>query len=147
MIVVLDTNIIISALLAPRGRPSAVIKLWEADKFDVATSPALISEFRRVLTYEHVNRYLKLTAEELDNFLNLFQSIVINVDPQKNLDLIEDDPDDNRILECASEANASYIVTGDKHLLQLEEYQGIVILSPAAFLTLLQLEGGDEGQP
>ena len=141
MIVVLDTNILISALLAPRGSPSAVIRLWEADRFDVATSPALISEFRRVLTYENVNRYLKLTAEELDNFLNHFESIVINVDLQKNLDVIEDDPDDNRVLECAMDAKASYIITGDNHLLQLKEYQGIIILSPAAFLTLLELEG------
>jgi uncharacterized protein len=142
MIVVQDTNIIISALLSPRGNPSAIIRLWEADEFDVATSPALILEIRRTLTYERVNKHLKLTSKELDSFLKHYQSIVINVDPQKTLDVIEDDPDDNRILECALEAKASYIVSVDHHLLQLKEYQSIVILSPASFLALLNLGGG-----
>ena len=144
MIVVLDTNIIISAMLSPGGNASAVIRLWEADEFDVAISPALISETRRTLTYERVNKYLMLTSKELDSFLKRFQSIVINVDPQEHLDVIKDDPDDNRVLECALEAKASYIVSGDHHLLQLKEHQGVVILSPASFLALLKLGGGKE---
>jgi predicted nucleic acid-binding protein len=60
------------------------------------------------------------------------------VDPQIKLDVIEDDPDDNRVLECALTGGATYIISGDTHLLNVKEYQGIVILSPAGFLTLLK---------
>ena len=56
------------------------------------------------------------------------------VDPQFGLDVITDDPDDNRILECAVAASASYIISGDDHLLALEKYKGIVVLPPAGFL-------------
>ena len=51
--------------------------------------------------------------------------------------ILEDDPDDNRILECALAANASYIISGDEHLLDLGEYRGIMIISLAGFLKLL----------
>jgi predicted nucleic acid-binding protein len=61
------------------------------------------------------------------------------VDPPVSLDVIRDDPEDNRVLECAVGGNANFIVSGDKHLLAIKEYLGIVILSPAEFLRLLAL--------
>lgn len=56
------------------------------------------------------------------------------------LAVIEKDPSDNRYLECAVATGASYIVTGDPHLLKLKEYRGVVILKPAEFLALVKLE-------
>ena len=53
------------------------------------------------------------------------------------LEVIGDDPEDNRVLECAVTGGASFIISGDKHLLELKEYQGIVVLSPSAFLAFL----------
>ena len=61
------------------------------------------------------------------------------VSPQVTLEVIKKDPDDDRVLECAVSGDASYIVTGDRHLLELKEYQHIVILEPGAFLTVLNL--------
>lgn len=58
----------------------------------------------------------------------------------KEIKVIEKDPPDNRYLECAREGQASYIVTGDKHLLEIKEHEGIVILPPAGFLALMELE-------
>jgi predicted nucleic acid-binding protein len=66
------------------------------------------------------------------------QAILIN--PANKLEIIDKDPADNRYLECAIEGEAPYIVTGDKHLLELKEYEGIVILPPAGFLAALDLE-------
>lgn len=140
MIVVLDTNVIISALLSPGGNSAEIIRRWEAEEFDVVSSPVLIGEIRQTLNYERVKKYLKLSSQEIDSFLARFQAITINVGPENQLDVIKDDPDDNRVLECALEARAVYIVSGDHHLLQLKEYQGIVILPPAGFLTLLKFE-------
>lgn len=140
MIVVLDTNVIISALLSPGGNSAEIIRRWEAEEFDVASSSVLIGEIRQTLNYERVKKYLKLSSQDIDSFLARFQAITINVGPGNQLDVIKDDPDDNRVLECALEARAVYIVSGDHHLLQLKEYQGIVILPPAGFLTLLKFE-------
>jgi predicted nucleic acid-binding protein len=60
----------------------------------------------------------------------------MRVDPAQDLNVVQADPADNRYLECAVEGGASYIVAGDKHLLDLKEYEGIVILPPAGFLWL-----------
>jgi predicted nucleic acid-binding protein len=53
--------------------------------------------------------------------------------------VIADDPDDNRLLECAVTSGSLYIISGDQHLLDLKEYQGIQILSPAGFVVLLEM--------
>jgi len=55
------------------------------------------------------------------------------------LDVVGDDPDDNRVLECAIASGANYIVSTDDHLLDLEEYQGIEVLPPAGFIVLLNI--------
>lgn len=142
MIVVLDTNVIISSVLSLKGPPAKLIQRWEADEFEVAISPPLLEELERALTYEQVKKYFKKSQEKIDALVERFRTVATVVDPQVVLDVVPDDPDDNRVLECAVTANASYIVTGNKHLLDLKEYKGIVVLNPAAFLTLLELGDG-----
>jgi putative PIN family toxin of toxin-antitoxin system len=139
MIVVLDTNVIISAVLSPAGTVAEIINQWEQEAFAVATSAALIEELRRALTYERVRKFIKLTAEELERLLRFYARTAVVVESEITLAVVQEDPDDNRVLECALASQASYIVTGDGHLLELEEFDGITILSPAGFLTLLQL--------
>jgi len=68
-----------------------------------------------------------------------WSTISIYVEPEVALEVVEDDPDDNRILECAITTKASYIISGDKHLLDLGEYWGIEVLPPAGFIVLLNL--------
>jgi len=140
MIIVLDTNVVISALLSTKGAPNKVIGYWEAEWFDVATSKPLLEELERALGYEKVKKYFKQPQEKIDALLKRLRTVGVEVDPQFDLNIIEDDPDDNRVLECAVAANASYIVSGDEHLLGLKECRGIVILPPAGFVTLLELE-------
>lgn len=145
MLVVLDTNVIISALLSTKGSPAKVIDLWKAEAFDVATSKPLLDELERALEYERVKTYLKQPQEKIDALVKRLRAVGIMVAPQSALTVIEADPDDNRVLECAVAANASYIISGDDHLLDLEEYQGIMVLSPAGFLTLLDVAGKRKG--
>jgi len=128
MIVVLDTNVIISSLLSAKGPPAEVIRRWEAGEFDVVTSPALISELERALTYPRVRKYLKFSDEEIEAFLKHLKTTAIVVEPQMALDVVEDDPDDNRVLECAVAGDATYIVSGNTHLIDLKTYEQIVIL-------------------
>ena len=140
MIIVLDTNVIVSALLSQSGAPSEIFNLWEEDEFSVVISIRLLNELEHTLKYPKVIKYLKLSEEELRLFLDHFRTFASVVEPELTLEVIKNDPDDNRVLECAVAGKASYIVTGDKHLLELEEYQGIEILSPSSFLTLLTME-------
>jgi hypothetical protein len=145
MIVVFDTNVVISALLSPRGAPARVIDLWEAEVFDLAISMPLLDELSRVLDYERVKKYFKQPREKTVALLKRIRTVGIMVDPQFELDVIADDPDDNRILACAVAASASYIISGDDHLLTLEKYKGIVVLPPAGFLALLEAAGKRKG--
>ncbi|MCJ7621877.1 MAG: putative toxin-antitoxin system toxin component, PIN family [Anaerolineaceae bacterium] len=145
MILVLDTNVIISALLSPKGSPAKVIDLWEAEAFDIATSKQLLNELARALEYKRVKKYFKQPQEKINALLKRFRTVGVMVDQQFELNVIVDDPDDNRVLECAVAANASYIISGDDHLLDLEKYREIVILTPAGFLKLLNVEGKRKG--
>jgi len=139
LIVVLDTNVIISALLSAGGPPAQIIDLWEAGVFDVAISTPLFDELKRALDYPQVKKYQKMTPDEINTLLGRWSTISIYVEPEVALEVVEDDPDDNRVLECAIAAKANYIISGDKHLLDLGEYRGIEVLPPAGFIVLLNL--------
>ena len=73
-------------------------------------------------------------------FTTRLKTVATFVVPKIKIEQIREDSADNRVLECAVEGNADFIVSGDKHLLELEEFQGIVILDPKSFLTLLNFE-------
>ncbi|MBN1536182.1 MAG: putative toxin-antitoxin system toxin component, PIN family [Anaerolineales bacterium] len=140
MRVVLDANVIISALISRNGNPGKIFDLWEKDVFDIAVSPAILKEIERVIHYPRIQKKYQLPEEQVSKFLQLISDQAIVVNPSKTVNIIEKDPTDDRYIECAMESQASFIVTGDKHLLELKEYQGIVILPPAGFLALIDIE-------
>ena len=89
MIVVLDTNVIVSAVLSPQGAPAEIIRRWEAEEIEVVTSPPLISEFERVLSYSRVRRYLKLSEEEIGGLQKRLRVVATVVDPQFTLEIVK----------------------------------------------------------
>ena len=139
MIVVLDTNVIISALLSPKGTPAEIIRRWEADEFEVVTAPPLLAELNRALEYQRVKKHLKQPRKTIDSVIKRMETVATVVAPPPSLEIVADDPADNRVLACAIAGKAAYIVTGDAHLLRLKDYQGVIILRPAGFLTLAKL--------
>jgi putative PIN family toxin of toxin-antitoxin system len=137
MRVVLDTNVIISGLLFSGGPPGKVLDLWIDDRILVVLSQELIEECLEVISRPKFKR-AGTPFERQELLINLFEiGGTVFVNPKHSLDVIKDDPDDNRFLECAVEGRAEYIVSGDDHLLALREYQGIPIVSPADFLQRL----------
>jgi predicted nucleic acid-binding protein len=86
-----------------------------------------------------VQKYLERSPDEVAAFTTRFRRMAILVEPQFTLEEIEDDPAGNCVLECAVAGGASYIVSGDGHLLRLKEYKEIVVLRPTELLTLLDL--------
>jgi len=66
--------------------------------------------------------------------------VVSVVTPQMKLTVVEEDPADNRVLECAVLGGGSFIISSNKHLLRMKKYKAIVILKPTTFLTLIRLK-------
>jgi putative PIN family toxin of toxin-antitoxin system len=137
MLVVLDTNVILSSLLSRQGPPAEIIRRWEAEEFDVAISPPLLAELERTLAYPKVKQHLEQSGEAISTLLKRFGTVASLVEPESKVQEIKRDPDDNRVLECAKASGAGFIVSGDDHLLALKEYEGIIIYSPTEFLILL----------
>ncbi len=133
---VLDANVVVSALLSPHGVPAQVLMAWRAETFDLLISAAILDEISRVLRYPKLAKRHGWTEDELRAFLADLAALAIPTPGNLALTVIMDDPTDDRYLECAVEGAAHYIVSGDRHLLALQEYQGIRILTPRAFLTI-----------
>jgi hypothetical protein len=140
MNVVLETNVLVSALLSRSGPPAEIVRRWEAGQFEVLLSPVLLQEVERALRYPRVADRLSWSEETRQAFLRRLGAVAVLVDPDFQLEILAEDPDDNRVVECALTGGAAFIITGDQHLLGLEEYAGIVILSPAGFLAFLDQE-------
>jgi hypothetical protein len=131
--VVIDTNVVISALLFG-GAPGKLIAFWQRGIIRPAASNEIIDEYLRVLTYPK----FKLSEEEI-NYL-LYQEIIPYfdvIDAHPGPRIIKKDPEDDKFIRCALAANAKYIISGDRHLLALKEYQKIKILTPADFINRL----------
>ena len=127
--IVLDTNVLISAIVFG-GRPREVLEKVIAGRFTMAISAEMLAEFQWVLE----GRKFRYPAAIVQNIVTELLSVSELVRPTMQVEQIKADPADNRILECALEIRAAYIVSGDKHLLELGQFEGIPILDAAAFL-------------
>jgi hypothetical protein len=130
--VVIDSNVFISALYLPESRPAEVVLLARRRKIINFISPQILKEVERIIKEKLFwdNHKTRSAIGRIKKF-----SEVVN--PKERLAIIADDPD-NRILECAAAGQTDFIISGDKHLLHLKNYQGIKILTPAAFLGALE---------
>ncbi len=131
-IVVLDTNVLVSAF-GWNGPERRVYERCRAGELRQSISPDLLLELERVLHYPK----LQFTESEIRACLRDLVAHANLVVPVHRIDVIEQDPGDNRVLECAVESGAKWIVSGDYHLLELHDFTGIQILSAAAALQLL----------
>ena len=141
MRVVLDANVLVSALISPKGSPATILSYWQEGKLAIIVSAAILQEVDRVLHYPRIQKRYHLPEELVQQFLSLLRKGAIVVEPEQQVEVIEREPSDNRYLECAVAGGAAYIVSGDDHLLNLKEYRSIQTLGPREFITLLKVEG------
>ncbi len=128
--VVFDTNTFVSAF-GYGGTPDEAYRLAIRRKITLLTSPAIMQETTRILKNK-----LDWETERIEDVLKQIARVSEIVRPKKTLQIIEDCPD-NRILECAVEGKANFIVSGDKHLLALKEFQKIPIVRAAELVSKL----------
>ena len=126
--VVLDTNILISAL-GWGGKPERCLELVFEGEVDAYATQDMISELSRVLEYDRFD----FSEDEKRSFLELVVAVLSFAESEIDID-VASDPDDNIFLECAVCVDADYIVSGDSDLLQLEDYDGVSILTAEEFL-------------
>ena len=131
--VVIDTNVIISALLFG-GLPGELINLWKANRIVPFVTKEIIEEYLHVLAYPK----FELSAKEIDyilywEILPYFEVVAQN--PGKNI--VHTDPSDDKFIHCAINGNAEFIISGDEHLLSLRSVKNVRIVNPSEFMQLV----------
>lgn len=136
MRVILDTNVLVAALISRHGRPDTIYRAWRAGRFELVTSVAQLEEFRRI------SRYPKLRAVLRPHIVgtminNLNSALVIEKLPTLPDDMELEDPDDAFLLAMAVASDADYLMTGDHRagLLQRGHLARTRILNPTTFCT------------
>ena len=124
----LDSNIYISALEFG-GKPLTLLEKGLESEVHIAISQPIINETLRVLREK-----FNWSADDLRDAESTIRAAAHVVTPTMKLDVVKDDPDDNRIVECAVEAKSEAIITHDNDLLRIKEYQGIKMMKVGEFL-------------
>ncbi|MDE0034919.1 MAG: putative toxin-antitoxin system toxin component, PIN family [Deltaproteobacteria bacterium] len=133
MRVVLDTNVVVSGMNFP-GNERLVLELALRGRFELYLSAFILEEVAGVL-----GRKFGWDEDRVNEARRTLEKVAIVIEPRQLPDVIRANEADNRILECATEASADYLVTGDrKHLLPLEEHRGVRILNAPRFLSVLE---------
>ena len=130
--VVPDTNVYISALLWT-GIPHRLLRLAEADALTLVTTPAIMEELREVLGRAKFTLRIRTLQTSVAELMESLLSVVEVIPDLAIEPVIKRDPDDDKILACAVTAQAEWLISGDDHLLSLERYKGIPIVTPSQF--------------
>ena len=136
MRIVLDTNVLLSALLSPHGSPDAIYRAWQKDRFDLVTSSAQIDELRRASRYSKFKDVLQ--PHRVGTMVNnMRRSVMLDALPPLPKGIEVTDPNDGFLLSMAMVGEADYLVTGDHHagLLQHGRVGRTRIVTPATFCT------------
>ena len=128
MKIVIDTGILVASLW--EGKSRVVMDLWEKGELTLCVSRAILKEYLCILPRFSLFRS---KTEELLRLLEAKKNMEM-VSPSQRIKVIKDDPADDKFLECAVEGGAEYIISADKHLANLREYQGVKIVPSGRFL-------------
>lgn len=130
MRVVLDVNVLISALLSPDGAPARVLAAWAEGAFELVVSPRLLDELERVLAYPKISR--RIRPDDAAQFVRLIaEQAVALPDAEGGVPLQSPDPGDDYLIALAATADAM-LVSGDAHLTSLIDQAPILTPSQLA---------------
>ena len=135
MRLILDTNVLLAAILSPVGAPAKLLDAWERNQYTLVACEELIAEFREVVSRPFFRARLRasvaeLLAASLRDFSSFYQNLPAGV--------VAPDPKDSYLLALAEISHTDYLVTGDHELLSLKQHQSTRIITPAETLQLLK---------
>lgn len=133
MIATLDTNVLVSGTVFG-GAPGSIINAAVDRRFILALSPTILHEYEDVLSRSKFG----LLPEAVELLVRDMESHALIVYPTKKHQIVADDPDDDAVVDCAVEAGADVIVSGDSHLTGVRQVEGIPVVTAAAFLEMLK---------
>jgi putative PIN family toxin of toxin-antitoxin system len=136
---VLDTNVIVAALLVQLGLPWRILAAAYASTFLCFTSDAINTEVFRTLGRERVRRKYPIEPTEVERLRRFLESRPVHVSITATVQGVATHPEDDLILATAVSAQADYLVTGDRQLLALRTFQGVQIVNPRDFVAILDL--------
>lgn len=132
---VYDTNILVSSFIG-KGPPHNVFNAVLKGKVKLISSPEIIEEFNNVIPREK----FKFTEKQIKQAKSIVLRISNIIEPKEKVNVIKEDPDDNKILECAKAGKVKYIVSGNIHLLKLKKWLNIKIVTANEFMKILKKE-------
>lgn len=140
---ILDTNVLLSALLSPRGAPAKMLEAWERKKFTLVACEALIVELLEVSGRPFFRARLRAGAAELlAAGIRDFSFFCPDLPSGKAAPEFVRDPKDSYLLALAEASRADFLVTGDKELLALRQHKSTRIATPAAMFGVLKAQEG-----
>lgn len=136
---VLDTNTLVSAVINVTSSVSSEIyQSCKEKRFLLIISPSILAEVDNVLLRDRLMKSHKRSIQELQEIIREMADVSFIVPGRIKIEMVRD-PDDDKIISAALEGQADYIVSRDKDLLDLEEYQGIKIITPEKFMVILRV--------
>jgi putative PIN family toxin of toxin-antitoxin system len=136
--VVLDTNVFVSRYLNLTGTPARILDYWRRNAFELLVSPAILAEYERIMRHERIVARHGLSGEQVASSIAALRRSATVVQPTQALEGVTSDPDDDKFVACAVAGGADFIVSGDSDLLRIDGYAGIRIITPRAFITLIE---------
>ena len=136
---VLDANVFASGFIRPQGPSGQILRRFvEEREFELVLSTPILAELRRVLFYPRLRKELAGTDEEIETRVAALGVLADLADGELDLKAVKKDPDDDKYIVAALIGRAGMIVSGDHHLLDLDEVQGVRIIKPRQFLEILK---------
>jgi len=137
--IIIDTNVLISAALKGRKPREAILKILANPKFEWVVSPAILDEYRGVLSRPK----LKLSESEKEEWFEILDLATIVIEANLEIDFPRDRKD-AKFLACAVAVDADYLLTGDRDFEDVKELGKTQIVSVSLFLELIQVDGDNE---
>ena len=131
--VIFDTNVIVSAALHEESLPALLLSLGLEEKVRFFVSPALLNEYETVLKRPR----FKLGDKETADLIEKIKEKAVRVTPTRELEILNEDETDNRILECAAKAKVDFVITGNKRHFPFEDFKGSKIVTFREFINHL----------
>ena len=132
MIIVVDTNVLVSATYW-KGESLKVLRLADEGRIKLVISQELIEEYNKVINSDEASEKIEKRRLVAEKAIIKTVNEAILVQPQEKIKLVSEDPDDDKVIECAA-GKADFIITQDKHLLKMKSYKKIMIVTPQEFL-------------